>query len=79
MSAPELTRLFPDHIKPTRSGVYRVKGPDGSFGYAYFHKRAQAWGWRCDSVKEANRDRDTRGASQAKKWRGLASDPRGAK
>lgn len=77
MSAPELTPVFPAHIKPVRDGVYRVL--NGAVGYAYFHTSTGRWGWRYATVERADKDRSSLGANQGKKWQGLASDPRGAK
>lgn len=76
MSAPELTPVFPAHIKPVRDGVYRVL--NGVGGYAYFHTSTGRWGWRYATVERAGEYRSTRGSNQDKRWQGLTNDPKDA-
>ena len=67
----EITRWFPDRVKPVRSGLYQVLTDygiewcwwDGAWGWAYPNKRwALAREWR-----------KSEGATQSKTWRGLAA------
>lgn len=69
----KLTEWFPSYVKPARRGVYCVMSAQDDLGYAYFDGRL--WGWREGSVRSANRMRETGGADQEKRWRGLAKKP----
>lgn len=71
----KLTPWFHASVKPTRHGVYQVcclAWPNGSDEYAYFG--IAGWGWAHNTPKAANRYRKVAGATQAKSWRGLASE-----
>lgn len=62
------TLLFPPHIKPVRVGVYGVRRGLGKPGYAFWD--GERWGWRHSTIEQANKSRETEGASQNKHWYG---------
>jgi hypothetical protein len=66
----QMTQWYPSNIKPVRPGVYETTYTGGS--YCYFD--GKRWGWANPTVRKANKDRDTRGAYQAKEWRGFTKE-----
>jgi hypothetical protein len=63
------TPWFDGKTKPVREGVYEIKGM--WFGIAYAYWTGRKWCWAKSTIKEANCDKDFRGAMQNKVWRGL--------
>ena len=76
MSKKLLTPWFPASVKPAHKGVYPTAFGVAFTGYTYWS--GAGWANQCCTPEAAWRDRQfTGGATQNKRWRGLASDPKG--
>lgn len=67
----ELTPWFSSRAKPVHKGVYMTDY--GCVGYTYWD--GKRWGIQSGTIIAANHDRSHSGASQRKRWRGLAVKP----
>lgn len=76
-SAEDMTPVFPHHIKPTRTGVYRLPNQPVCYaGWAHFCAKTDLWGWAVETPQEANskKNQSRPGAAQNKRWQGLRQE-----
>lgn len=69
MGVLKLTDWFPGDVKPVRVGVYQTN----SHRFQYWN--GQWWGFFMPNPEAALKFRSSKSASQARRWRGLASPP----
>lgn len=69
ISESDPTPWYPTDVKPVRPGVYEVDVRILGYASMYAYWDGAKWGWRQHTVVAADRNRDTHGASQNKKWR----------